>query len=155
MGPVLGRQHFELLAPLIERVYGIMERKEMFSPPPNKIKGKTFQVRYSSMIARAQRMSEALNISKALQIIEPMAQVIPSIIDNVDGDKIARELWDIMGNKHGLLKPQKDVDKIRDQKAKMAQEQMKQQQQLHESQVAKNAAPMASVMQNAQQPQQG
>ena len=48
MGPILGRQHFELLRPLINRLFGIMLRKGLVPPPPSQVAGKKLTVRYTS-----------------------------------------------------------------------------------------------------------
>ncbi len=150
MGPVLGRQHFELLRPIIERLFAIMDRKKLLPIAPAKIQGKRFDVRYSSMIAKAQRMNDGANIARALQVIQPIAQVKPEVLDLIDADKIVRDLWGIYGNNHTELKSEADVKKIRDAKAKQQAELMKQQAEQHQASVAKQTAPMVSALQGAQ-----
>lgn len=153
MGPVLGRQHFELLRPLITRLFDIMSRKEMLAEPPKKIQGKNFDVRYSSLIARAQRMSEGQNILRATQLLGPMIQVKPSMADVIKSDDIVREIWDIYGIKHSLLMTPQELKKMRDAQAKMQQQAMQQQKEQHDAEVAKNSAPMISAMQQQGQGQ--
>lgn len=154
MGPILGRQHFELLRPLITRLFGIMWRRGMLPIAPAQIRGKKMQVRYSSLIARAQRMQEAQNITRAMQTLQPLAQIIPGITDVLKSDDVAREVWEIYGNKQSLLLTPRDLDAKRKKQQQAAQDMKKQQDQLHQSMVAKNTAPLAQAMaQNGQQPQ--
>ncbi len=147
MGPVLGRQHFELLKPLITRLFDIMVRKQMIPPAPSKIQGKDFDVRYSSLIARAQRVSEGQNIARAMQLLAPLAQMKPEMLDVVDTDKVSREVWAIYGNKHGLLKTQREVDKMRAEKQKAQAQLAQQHNEQHQADLANKAAPMVSALQ--------
>lgn len=150
MGPVLGRQHFELLKPLITRLFDIMYRRGDIPVAPQKIQGKSFDVRYSSLIARAQRVSEAQNIARAMQLLQPLAQMKPDLLDNVDTDKVVREIWDIYGIDYKLLVSQRDLDKKRKEQAQMKQQMMQQQQEQHQAEVAQKAAPMLAAVQAGQ-----
>lgn len=154
LGPVLGRQHFELLRPMIARVFDIMVHRDEIPAAPEKIQGKEFEVRYSSMIARAQRLNEAQDIVRALQIFGQIAQVDPSIKDVTKTDEIGRELWDIFGNNPKLLRDKQELDKIRAQQAKAAQEAKARMDQAHQAEQAKNVAPLIDSMANARQAQQ-
>lgn len=151
MGPVLGRQHFELLRPLITRLFDIMYRRALITPAPQTIQGKNFDVRYTSMIARAQRVSEGQNIARALSLIQPMIQVKPGMADVVDGDKIVRYLWDVYGNKHDLLVSERDLEKQRQAQQQHAQEMMQKQNEMHQAEVANKTAPMIQAVQQGSQ----
>lgn len=147
MGPVLGRQHFELLSPMITRLYDIMTRKKLLPPPPNAVKGAKFDVRYSSLIARAQRMAEGQNMMRALQLLEPLAKVKPQILDLLDEEKMAREVWSIYGNKHSLLLSKRELQKKRDAQQKQQQDMQQKMNEMHQAEVANKAAPMMSAVQ--------
>lgn len=146
MGPVLGRQHFELLRPLITRLFDIMQRRNMIPQAPAKIQGKKFDVRYSSLIARAQRMAEGQNLVRAMQIVQPIAQVIPSMTDGIKGDEVLREVWGIYGLNHKLLESDRDLQQKRDAMAKQKADMLKQQQEQHQADLMNKAAPMISAM---------
>ena len=160
MGPVLGRMHFELLRPLIKRLWGIMSRRNMFPPIPAELRGKKFIARYSSLLARAQRVQEMLNIQRAIVTLQPIAQMRPDIMDNVKLDELTKEVLSCCGVPERLMPTDQELRKIRANQQKAAQELKQKQDQLHSSEVAKNAAPMVQQMANAQQnvqqsPQQG
>ena len=155
MGPVLGRQHFELLMPMLTRILGIAERKRKIPPRPAKIADKKVSVRFSSMIAQVQRLNEANNIARAFALAGPMIQVKPQLADLFDEDKIAKRLWDIYGCDHRLLRSTRDLDKMRQQRTQMQQQLQKQQQEQHQAQISKLQAPMVGALAQAQQGQNG
>lgn len=158
MGPVLGRQHFELLRPLVNRLFGIMLRKGLIPPAPAQVQGKNLTVRYTSLIARAQRLQELQDIQRAITTLQPLAAAIPTIMDVVKADDIVREVWDILGIDQKLLMSEQELKKKRDEQQKAQQQAANNAQELHKSQVAKNTAPIIQAgadAQQAQQPQQG
>ncbi len=115
--------------------------------------GKSFDVRYSSLIARAQRMSEGQNIMRALQILQPMAQMKPEMMEMIDTDKVTREIWSIYGNKHDLLLDTRALAEMRKRKAAAQQEMLKQQKEQHDAELANKTAPMIAAMQQKGNPQ--
>jgi hypothetical protein len=146
MGPVLGRQHFELLKPVIERTFGIMSRKGLIEPAPQAIRGKSFDVRYSSLIARAQRMSEGQNMMRAVQTLAPLFQVKPESLQLLDADAHVRYIYDVNGLKSSLLLPKREVEKLRKAQAQMQQQAMQQQQEQHQAEVAGKVAPAITAL---------
>lgn len=153
MGPVLGRQHFELLRPLITRLFGIMSRKNMFPPMPAEVKGRKFQVRYSSLLARAQRMQEMQNIQRAIGTLAPLQQIDPTVKDNIKMDEITQEILRGYGVPSRLIPTPTELRKIRAQQQKNAQDMKTKADQLHQSEVAKNTSPLIQQMNNAKQAQ--
>lgn len=150
MGPVLGRQHFEFLRPVIERVYKMMERKGMISPPPKVIAEKGFDVRYSSLVARAQRMSEGQNLTRAISVAAPIINAKPETLDNLNGDEALKHVFDVYGVPQKLMNKAKDVKEIRDARAKANAQIAQQQQELHQAELAQKVAPGAAQLQQAQ-----
>lgn len=153
MGPVLGRQHFELLMPLIHRLFGIMDRKKMFPPPPAEVGNRKFKVRYSSLLARAQRMQEMQSIERALMTLGPIAKMRPDVVDNVKLDDLTKEILTGYGVPQRLLPTDQELRKIRAQQQKAMAEAKAKMDQQHQSEVAKNTAPMIQQISNAQQKQ--
>lgn len=153
MGPVMGRQHWELLKPLITRLFDIMWRKGKLPEPPAIIKGKEFDVRYSSLIARAQRVSEASNIARALEMMKPIVEIKPEVADLYNTDRIGQKVWQIYGNPHGLLNSPAELKKIRQQRQDAAQKAEQMRAQEHQANVAKGTAPLVAAAAQAQQRQ--
>ncbi len=151
LGPVLGRQHNELLKPLIDRIFGICLRKGVIPKPiPEILSGRNLQVKYSSMIAKAQRTGEATNILRAIQTIQPFVAAKPDIMDNFDGDKVARYAATTFSIPQDILMDEREVAAIRQSRADAQQELIQQQQQQAQAeriaQVGPTAVQAAQVM---------
>lgn len=150
LGPILGRQHYELLKPLVNRVYSILLRRGKIRPAPEKIQGKTFEVHYSSMIARAQRSSEAENLNRIMGLMAPIAQFDPAVFDNVDSDKILKYVASIYNVPQLIFRRAEERDQMRKQR----QEQMAQQQAEQSALNQTKSLQQASGVLNGQQGQQ-
>lgn len=141
MGPVLGRQHFELLRPVIDRLFDLMSLKELLPQAPAKIQGKKFDVVYSSMIARAQRMGEAQSIARAISLAAPLIQLDPAVADNISGDSSLRRIWQLQGAPQDCLRQKREMKQLRDARAQAQQAMIQQQQEAHEADVASKTLP--------------
>lgn len=149
MGPVLGRQHFELLRPMIERVFGIMVRKNLIPQAPAKIRGKAFDVRYSSLAARAQRSTDGQNLSRALQIAAPIINAKPAALDNINEDRSIRYIAQIYGVPQRIMNTEREKKAIRDGRAKANAQIAQQQQQQSQADMASKVLPAAAQLQMA------
>lgn len=140
LGPLLGRQHFELLRPLVDRVFSIMMRKNMFNTPPEILEGVSLEVQYTSQIAKAQRTADSEDLSIVMQLVAPVAQAKPTMIDNLNEDAILRDLVNTFGLPSEYLNKKTDVAKIRQGRAQAQQ----QQQELEETNAQVDIASKAS-----------
>jgi len=114
MGPVLGRQQFELLRPLIERVVNILARKGLLPEPPAEMQeAGVLKIKYSSMIAKAQKVSELDNFNRFYALAQALIQVDPQSADVLDSDSIIREAAHLLSVKQVNLRGKKDVEAIR------------------------------------------
>jgi hypothetical protein len=147
MGPVLGRQHFELLKPVIDRLFEILVRRKMIKNIPAKIRGRKFEVRYSSMMARAQRMSEGQNMMRAIQLLAPIAQLRgPEGLDLIKTDGVIRDVWSIYGLAEKNLYTEREITPLRQARAQAQQAAMDQAKKQSDSEVAKNVAPVITAI---------
>lgn len=153
MGPVVGRQNFEFLRPIIERVFGIMARRGLFPPAPSQIQGKSFDVRYSSLIARAQRMNEGNTLMRAISVAAPIVQSDPKALDNLNSDEAVKYVFDVYGVPAKLLRNDRDIQKLRDSRAQAQQIAAQQQMEAHQAEVAGKVLPGAAQVMSAQQRQ--
>lgn len=147
MGPVLGRQHHEFLRPLIDRVFNVMMRKGMIKNIPGILRGRSIKVHYSSMIARVQEQTEGANVQKIMNLIAPMAQANPSIMDNIDFDATTRFLMDVYGMPEDIMRDTDAIIKLRQNRVQQQQQQQQQMQQAQQAQNAKNVAPLVQATQ--------
>lgn len=133
MGPILGRLHDELLKPIIDRVFYIaFKRGRLPKDMPEILKGQNLEVQYASMISRSQKASEADNINRVFNMLGPLMQISPNIVDNFDFDEVARHFSRLFNMPQNLLVDEDDVDSTREVKAQMAQQQQQQMDQAQE-----------------------
>jgi hypothetical protein len=149
MGPILGRQHFELLRPMIDRLFDLMEKRDQIPPAPEKVQGKKVDVVYSSLIARAQRMNDGMNIGRALSVAAPFFQMDSKVVQNVNGDEALKYIWDIHGLPKKLLRKAREVQKMREDMAKAQEQAAQQQQEQHQADMASKTLPGMAQMAQA------
>jgi len=128
LGPMLGRMHQEYLKPMIERVYNIMLRRGKLPPVPPDLNGVRLDVKYSSLIAKAQRMSDVQNIGRTLETVAPFLQLDSQGGDNFNVDNIVRIVAGILGFPQEAIRNAEDVIVMREQRKQAQEEMMKQQQ---------------------------
>jgi hypothetical protein len=128
MGPIIGRFNNELLKPIIDRVFGIMLRKQMFGPVPEALAKRELEVRYISQISKAQRASEADTFTRVVQSIAPIIEAQPQVFENFNGDEILRYHANIFGLPEEMLNSRDQVQQSRQaqQQAQAAQMQSEQ-----------------------------
>jgi hypothetical protein len=147
LGPIVGRQHFEFLKPLVDRTVDIMVQKDkdgdVIGNPPEKIRDKNLDVRYSSPIARSQRIDEGQSLQRALEAAAPMIALDQQSVDNVNADQYIRQIWKAMGATRKSLHTNKEVDEIRSARQQAQQQALEQQQQ---QQAAENAGKTAPIL---------
>jgi Bacteriophage head to tail connecting protein len=142
MGPLLGRMQSEYLRPMIDRVYNIMVRKGKIPAAPLALKGVRLDVRYSSLIARSQRLSEAQNIMRTVEAIAPFIQLDNQVADIFNGEAAARIISGIYGFPQLAIRSTADIQKIRAQRAEMIRQQ---QEMMRKQQDLANANSMADT----------
>lgn len=139
LGPVLGRLHFEFLKPLIDRSFNILARKGELPPnPPEELKDRNLEVQFSSMIARAQRSSEADNITRVIGIMSPIIQAQPEVMDNVDGDKMLNFVSNLFNVPKEIFRPEDEVETVRQEREQQQQEFLELEKQKSQSESARN-----------------
>jgi hypothetical protein len=90
MGPMVGRLQFELLGPMIDRVFNIMARRKMLPPPPPAIEGRNMRIDYVSPVARAQKTQQLFSFTRLLESLVPLGNIKPEVFDNIDADGTVR-----------------------------------------------------------------
>lgn len=145
LGPMLGRQHNELLGPLVTRLYNIMSRRGLLKEAPSEIK--SFGVKYSSAIARVQRQAEGENIQRTIGVAGPFIQADPSVLDNINGDNAILEIAKIYGLPQSMIRPKDEVENIRKVRAQAQQAQLKQQQEMADAEKINKVSPVLSQTQ--------
>lgn len=150
IGPVFGQLESDYIGHIVERVFSIMIRAGAFTEPPDVLKGRDVEFEFESPVARARRQVEAAAFSRAMELIAPLAQVQPQMLENLDGDAIVRDLPDLGGFPMRWLRREEIVAALREQRqqAEQANEAVAQ-----GEQIASAVGKVAPLFQ--EQPQQG
>lgn len=152
IGPVFGRLETDYIGHTVMRVFGIMERAGAFPARPDALQGRKISFRFQSPLQQARKQLEIAGLSRTWQVLEPLAQVQPEVIDHFNGDAIARDLPDAIGFPLKWLRSKADVEKLRQERAQQHADQMAAQSAEPLSKAIKNVADASAVQAPAQVP---
>jgi hypothetical protein len=142
LGPVLEQLNQDLLDPLIDIAFDIMDRQGLFPPPPEEINGIELKVEYVSVMALAQKLIAIGAHDRFMSYIGQVAQFSPDVMDKVDLDQSIDIYGEITSVSPGVVRSDEDVQSIRDQRA---QSQAKQAQVEQMNQVANTAKQLSET----------
>lgn len=143
--PTFSRLTTELFNPLLERLFGILLRAGKFGDPPAALVQPIDEtralvpmpkVRYSSRIALTLAALPSLGYQRTLERLGVTARLAPEVLDLVDFDKAERAAAIADGVDPDVIRPQADVDAMRQARA----EAQAQAQQLEQAAAAADAA---------------
>jgi hypothetical protein len=120
--PTLGRLQADLLDPLIEITYRTLGRAGQLPPPPEGLEAADLDIEYTGPIPRAQKNEQAQNISLWVNEVAGLSQLVPEFVDIIDTDAVARELGFDRGVPAKLMRNEKEVAEIRQQRAQAQQQ---------------------------------
>lgn len=113
LGPLIGRLESELLGPMVERIFGILNRMQLLPPPPKEIEEAEFTVEYVSPIATAQKQMASNGIMQAMSVIAGVVGPEGAMMlaqKKINLDKVVDWAWDLFNNPPDLLKDEEDVE---------------------------------------------
>lgn len=123
LGPVLEQLNEALLAPLIDLVYGFMDKQGQIPAAPEQLQGNELKVEFISIMAVAQKLIGVSGLERFQQFMLGQMQMDPTVLDTVDTSAMAASYADFTSVPPGIIRPLEAVAAIRDQKAKQAQAQ--------------------------------
>lgn len=123
LGPVLEQLNQDLLDPLIDRTFAIMLRRGLLPPPPPEMEGVELKVEYISIMAQAQKMVGLGSLERFSAYLTNLAQVDPSVLDKGDLDEMVEEYAEITGVSPKIVRADEDVQAIREERARIAEQQ--------------------------------
>lgn len=145
LGPILGRQHSELLRPLIERVYEIIDKRGLYPKPPRELSGRKIDVKYRSLLAKAQLATEANNITRVFQAAAPFIQLDPTGADVINSEEGVRYIANLYGLPQEIIKTRDEIEAIRQQRAEQQQKLQEAQDANEATEQIRNVTPAAKV----------
>jgi len=141
LGPIVGRQTDELLAPLVKRLLGIMRRKKLLPDKMPPILQKTqLQVFFTSQIAKAIKQVEGANVERWMASIAPVVEFRPEVADIVNVDEYARYMADVYSVPEKLINSTDDLERIRQERAEANRKAQEQQDALTNAEVVNKTA---------------
>lgn len=146
IGPVIENLLSESLQPKLKRIFGILKRKGMISPPPKSLQGVPLDIQFVSILALAQKSASTGGIEALMRMVGELGQVHQEVLDNVDFDETIQEYNDLLGNKQKILKGPKTVAAIRQQRAQAQQKQEQAALAAHAATVADKGASAANTL---------
>lgn len=130
--PAFDRRIPEFLNPLLRRVFGILFRAGKFGRPPASMMkdlggGKAGlqmpEIVITSRIAMALKALQNRGVETTFAFLAPFGEAHPEIYDNFDIDGVVRDYARNSGVSPDLLKPMRDMQKMRQQRAAQIQQQ--------------------------------
>jgi hypothetical protein len=148
--PTFARMTTELLNPLLERVFGILFRAGKFPEPPDEVfvvsSGSVSlalpQVSYTSKIALAIKALENESFMQFVEVVAPLVQVDPTVMDAIDTDKTLKGLARNLSLPVGWIRTDEQIAERRDARAKAQQQQAQAEQAKLLASAAKDASQM-------------
>ena len=123
LGPVLSRLNHEVLRPLIERCFNILQRAGQIPPAPPELVGQQLNIEYTSMLARSQRAIRANGLTQFLGMVGQIAQFKPEVLTKINPFQAVNEYADYYSVAPSVVVPDEEA-----QAAIQAQQQAAQQQ---------------------------
>jgi hypothetical protein len=134
LGPVLERLNEELLDPIIDRTFAIMQRRSepfwkgmidgnpLIPPPPKGLENEALSVEYTSILAQAARATNTRGIEAFGMFVGNLAAVWPEVLDKVNADNLVNEYADAQGIPAGIMSTDEEIMAKRAAKAQQQQQ---------------------------------
>lgn len=120
IGPVFGQLESDYIGVVVERCFAIMLRANAFDPLPESLQGRGVRFSFQSPVEQARKQIEAAGAAQAFQFIAPLAQTQPDILDNFDGDAMARDTPETFGIPQKWLRDSEARDTLRQSRNEQA-----------------------------------
>ena len=128
LGPVVQRMQYEFLSKIIERVYAILDRANVFPQPEDAqlaqmLSQEEIQIEYISPLAQAQKLSGLVNIEQAVSFTAQVAQFDAAALDKINFPKAVDKYCDMLGAPSVIRRTEDEFEAIQKQKAEAAAQQ--------------------------------
>jgi hypothetical protein len=117
LGPA-GSRIQQGLSHLVDRELDILARRGLYAPgsafvPPTRLQGLEIGPQFTGPLSRLRQTKEVEGTIRTLQVMAPLAQIKPEVVDNFDEDRMARGLGERLGMPIDFLRPFEAVQQIR------------------------------------------
>lgn len=123
LGPVLDRLRSELFQPLIERVYGIMDRAGLVAFPPEELASQPVKVEFISILAQAQKQAGLAAVDQLVARTGQLAQLTgPDVLDKLNADALVDTYADLLGTPPNLVLAEDELAEKREARRQQQQQ---------------------------------
>lgn len=122
IGPVLERLHDELLIPLIDRTFALMQRLDMLPPCPPELVGRRLKVEFVSLLAQAQKLVGSGAADQYLSLTLRAASAWPEALDSLDVDNLLDNYARNLGLPVSLTRSREEREQLRKARAQAQQQ---------------------------------
>lgn len=124
LGPVLEQLNQDLLDPLIDLTYDIMDRQGLIPPPPEEIRGMRLKVEYISIMAQAQKLAGLAGVERFAGFVAGVVNTTKDVsyIDNVNVPKMIEHVADITGVHPDIIRTEEEMAAIQQTREQAQQE---------------------------------
>lgn len=123
MSPMVSRLQAEALDRIIGRTIAILSRMQILPPAPKQIQGLDFRIEYMSPVSRALKMAQMTGVQRMIQVVAPFVDINPESADKINTDQIVDFAADNLDVPATLVRTDKEVAQIRQQRAEAQQKQ--------------------------------
>ena len=109
LGPVLERLHTELLDPLIDRTFNILQQNGVLPVPPPELQNKDLNVEYVSVLAQAQRLVATGAVDRLVGFTSQIAAVWPEARHKVNASRAIDEYAESLGVDPSMIRSDDEV----------------------------------------------
>lgn len=120
LGPVLEQLNQDLLDPLIDIAFILMERQGMIPEAPEIFEDEPIKVEYISIMHQAQKFAGLTIVERFAGFTADMAAVQPNVLDKVDTDQLIDEYGLVIGIPPKVVRSDDDVAEMRDERNRAA-----------------------------------
>lgn len=122
LGPLIGRLEAEMLGPMVERIFGILDRMGLLPPPPEAVQGLDFTIEYVSPIATAQKQMTINGMLQVMQAVGGMfgpegAAMLAQ--KRLDPEKTFAKLWDLFNCDPDMLRDEEAMEESKQKEQAM------------------------------------
>ena len=109
LGPVLERLHTELLDPLIDRTFNILQRNGVLPLPPPELQNRELSVEYVSVLAQAQRLVNTGAIDRLTMFTGELSKVWPEARHKINIMQSVDEYAEALGVDPAIVRSDEDA----------------------------------------------
>lgn len=137
LGTVIEALNDELLDPIIDRFFNILQRAGQIPEPPEELQGVELKIEYISIMAQAQKLLSTTGLERLAAFVGNLSQLSPAALDKLDLDQLVDEYADSLGVPPATVRPDEEVAAMRADRAQQQQQQAQLEQAMAGADVAK------------------